>query len=116
VATRLPLNCLIVAFWLWLASLGGRRRRYLWFRRSYPFRGALPHSGIGEGIAWRTFTVVEYIPNKSQLGTRNNLVVLFRGRYRVWRFRVESVRRFDHRADALTFAGLHHDRKNHHPR
>lgn len=113
---KLPLNCLIVAAWLWIAALFGRRRRYLWFRRSYAFRGAILHSGIGEASRWRVLTVIEYIPIKSQLGTRNNLLLLFRGRYRVWHLRVESVRRFESGAAAMLFSGLRHDRKNHRSR
>lgn len=109
---RLPLNCLIVALWLWLAGLGGKRRRYGWFRPSYCFRGLVPHSGIAEGVAWRQMTVVEYIPVKAELGTLRNLLVLFHGRYRVWHFRVHSVRRFKDRAAALRYARLHHDGKN----
>ena len=101
---RVPLNCLIVAGWLWLASLGGKSRRYAWTRRSYKFKGAIPHAGVAEAYRWKTMSVIEYIPNKSEFPSMRNFMVLFVGRYRVWRLRVEEVRRFDSKEEALAFA------------
>lgn len=90
--------------WLWLASFGRKSRRYAWIRWSYAFRGFIPHFGVAEGVRWKTLSVVEYIPPKADCGTWRNLVILFRGRYRVWRFRIEAVKRFDTRQEALAFA------------
>lgn len=101
---RVPLNCLIVAGWLWLASLGGKSRRYAWTRRSYKFKGAVPHAGVAEAFAWKTMSVIEYIPNKQEFPSWRNFMVLFFGRYRVWRMRVVAVRRFKTRGEALHFA------------
>ena len=103
-ARRALLNCWLVAMWLWLASLGHRRRRYIFTRLSYAFRGKVPHFGAAEAPRWKLLTVVEFIPIKAEFGTRRNWLVLFRGRYRVWRLRVDAVRRFDSRAEALAFA------------
>lgn len=102
--TRLPLNCLIVAGWFWLASLGGKGRRYVWTRRSYSFHGVIPHGGVAEAVAWKTLSVIEYIPNKQDFPSFRNFLVLFQGRYRVWRLRVEEVGRFNTRQEALRFA------------
>lgn len=101
---RLPLNCLIVAGWLWFASLGGKGRRYVWKRRSYKFKGMIPHAGIAEAFAWKSMSVIEYIPNKQEFPSWRNFLVLFFGRYRVWRLRVVAVRRFRTRNEALQFA------------
>lgn len=101
---RLPLNCLIVAGWLWLASFFSKGRRYVFFRRSYKFKGAIPHSGVSESFAWKTMSVIEYIPNKQEFPSWRNFLVLFFGRYRVWRMRVVAVRRFRTRDEALHYA------------
>lgn len=101
---RLPLNCLIVAGWLWLASLGGKSRRYAFFRRSYKFKGAIPHAGIAEAFTWKTMSVIEYIPNKQEFPSARNFLILFFGQYRVWRMRVVAVRRFRTRNEALHYA------------
>jgi len=101
---RLPLNGLIVAAWLWLAGFKSKGRRYVWKRRSYKFKGAVPHAGIAEAFAWKTISVIEYIPNKQEFPSWRNFLVLFIGRYRVWRLRVVSVRRFRTKAEALQFA------------
>ena len=49
-------------------------------------------------------SVMEYIPNKAEFPSMRNFMVLFVGRYRVWRLRVEEVRRFDSKEEALAFA------------
>ena len=91
-------NCWIVAMWLWLA---GGMRGYAWIRRSFAFRRMLPHFGTGEAIGWRHVRIVEYVPPKSRLWSRENVLVLFRGEYRVWHLRAVSVRRYDSMAAAL---------------
>lgn len=103
-AFRYPLNCLIVAGWLWLTSFGGRGRRYIWNRRSYKFKGAILHGGVAEAFVWKTLSVIEYVPNHHDFGTWRNILVLFFGRYRVWRLRVIEVRRFQTKDEALNFA------------
>ena len=101
---RVPLNCLIVAGWLWLSSLGGKGRRYVFFRRSYKFKGAIPHAGVAEAFALKTMSVIEYIPNKAEFPSWRNFMVLFVGQYRVWKMRPVAVRRFRTRQAALNFA------------
>ena len=101
---RLPLNCLIVAAWLWLAGFKSKGRRYVWKRRSYRFKGAVPHAGIAEAFSWKTISVIEYIPNKHEFPSWRNFLILFVGRYRVWKLRPVSVRRFKTRREALSFA------------
>lgn len=85
------LNCWIVAIWLWAASHG---RALLWMRRSLHFRGLIPHSGVAQHGGWRRLLLTEYIPYKARLWTRDNLVLLFRGRYRVWEFRAVRCHSF----------------------
>jgi hypothetical protein len=85
------LNCWLVALWLWLASRG---RAYLWVRRSLHFGGWMAHFGTAHPAGRRGLYVVEYVPPKSRLWSRDNFVLLFRGRYRVWHFRAGNVRSF----------------------
>lgn len=91
------LNCWIVAAWLWLLSRG---RALMWMRRSLHFKGWIPHSGTIHHAGWRRMRMVEYIPRHSRLWSRDNMLILFRGRYRVWELRVVRVRSF-RTADAL---------------
>lgn len=70
-------------------------RGYWWTRRSLHFGGLIPHSGVAYQGRFRHLLVMEYIPPKSKLGTVENVIVLFFGRYRVWEFRAVCVRRFD---------------------
>jgi hypothetical protein len=85
---RKPLNCLIVALWIWLSAWC---KPYFWTRRSTSFHGLILHFGIAEKTQWKTLRVIEYIPYKSRLWTRDNMLLLFRGRYRVWEFRAKHV-------------------------
>ncbi len=85
------LNCFIVAMWIWGAS---RFRSYLWTRRSLHFAGLIPHFGTAEFGGWKRIFVREYVPHKSRVWTRDNLVILFRGRHRVWELRPVRVRHF----------------------
>lgn len=80
--------------------------RYLWFRQSTSFKGVILHAGIAQGINWKTLVVVERVPIKKELGTLRNFLVLFRGRYRVWRFRLNGVRHFDTIEEAMEYAGI----------
>lgn len=100
------LNCWIVALHLWLTSLFSKARRYFFFRQSYSFEGVILHAGVAQGVNWKTLTVVELVPNKSEFGTLQNFLLLFRGRYRVWELRAVKARRFDSLDDALAFANF----------
>ena len=82
---------------LWLASRG---REYSIVRRSRHFSGLLPHFLYGSRAGWRYIKVIEYIPPKNQLW-RHDFVLCFPGSYRVWHFRVESVRRWATKEQAL---------------
>lgn len=64
------------------------------------------HAGIAQSINWKTLVVVEAIPVKKELGTRRNMLVLFRCRHRVWRFRLNTVKHFDTLEEAMEFAGI----------
>lgn len=97
---RLPLNCLIVALWLWFRSRG---RAYLWVRRSLHFAGLVPHAGTAHVIGRRGLAVVEYVPPKNDLWTRKNMLVLFDGTYRVWEMRPVAVHRFKTMAEVTAW-------------
>ncbi len=84
------LNCLIVAALLWVATL--KYKTYLFTRRSLHFRGLIPHAGVASSQRYRRLVVVEYVPPKSRLWSRDNFLLLFRGRYRVWEFRAVRSR------------------------
>lgn len=86
-------NCILVALRLWLAV---RARAYLWIRRSLHFKGLVPHLGVAFPVR-RGLVVVEYIPPKSRLWTRDNFLLAFKGVFRVWRYELVEVRRFKHR-------------------
>jgi hypothetical protein len=88
---RVPLNCWIVAIWFWVVS---RFRGYCWSRRSLHFKGLVPHAGVGFIGGYREVFIVEYVPPKARIWTMDNLLVLFFGRYRVWRLRAVSSTRF----------------------
>lgn len=85
------LNCWVVSLWLWWQSRG---RALIWMRRSLHFRGWIPHSGTVHHGGWRRISMVEYIPYHSKVWSKDNIVVLFSGRYRVWEMRVHRCRSF----------------------
>lgn len=85
----MPLNCWLVAMWIWVAS---RMRALVWTRRSLHFGGLVPHFGTAHRSGWRRGFVVEYIPPKGALWSRRNVLVLFDGRYRVWELRAVRCR------------------------
>ncbi len=92
------LNCLIVAALLWVATL--KHKTYIFTRRSLHFRGLIPHAGVASSQRYRRLVVVEYVPPKSRLWSRDNFQLLFRGRYRVWEFRAVRCRTADSLEDA----------------
>lgn len=94
---RPPLNCWLVALWLWFASRG---RALIWMRRSQHFSGLIPHSGTAHHGGWRRMYLVEYIPLQAERRGWRSFGVLFRGRYRVWEFRAVRVRSFTTMSEA----------------
>lgn len=97
-SVRLRLNCWVVAMWLWLSGLG---RQYIWIRRSHAFGGLIPHFGYAGRAGWRQIKVIEYIPPPKRRWSRDDFVLGFTGSYRVWHFRLLSVRRHTSMAQAL---------------
>lgn len=95
---KIPLNCWVVAMWIWLVS---HMRAYVWTRRSLSFRGLVPHFGTAHHGGFRRGVVIEYVPPKRELGSMRNMLVLFDGSYRVWEFRAVRVRRFRTLAEAM---------------
>lgn len=95
---RIPLNCWLVAMWIWGAS---RMRSYAWTRRSLHFHGLVPHFGTAHHAGFRRGAIIEYIPPKRALWSVRNLLVLFDGSYRVWEFRAVRVRRFRSLKEAM---------------
>lgn len=92
-----PLNCVVVALWVWAIS---RFRAALWTRRSTSFLGLVPHMGTAHRVGFRDFVTLEYTPVKSELGTWRNLLIFFRGRYRVNRWRCIEGKQFHTLAEA----------------
>lgn len=86
VRTYKRLNCLIVALRFWFASRG---RSIFGVRRSEGLGGMVPHAlVIRERGAW--LTVVDYVPRKRKASFfgHGDFALLFRGRYRVRRYRL----------------------------
>ena len=80
------LNCLIVALRFWFSSRG---RSIFGVRRSEGLGGLVPHAlVIRQRGAW--LTVVDYVPRrrKASFFGRGDFALLFRGRYRVRRYRL----------------------------
>lgn len=100
---RYRLNCWIVAAFIFLFDFRSYRK-YLWARRSYSFKGAIPHAGNAFGAGWRKLVAIEAIPPKPKLWTPENFLVLFVPRYRVWVLRVVEVKHFATYQAAKTFA------------
>jgi len=85
-------NCWFVAIYLWMKS---RCKFALFTRRSYSFKGVVPHSGVIQHIKGRVFVVIEYKPPLNELWTWRNLLILFSGKYKVTTCRAESVKHFE---------------------
>lgn len=96
------LNCWLVALRLWKQSRG---RALIWMRRSLHFKGVIPHSGTMHHAGWRQVRMVEYIPYHAKVWSRDNLVFLFRGRYRVWDLRVVGRKSFETREEMEAYLG-----------
>lgn len=96
-------NCLLVAALLWLSS---RCREYAIMRRSRAFFGLIPHFLYGARSGWRYVRVIEYIPPKN-MRWRSDYVILYPGTYRVLHLRVQAIRRWATKEQAL--ADYYHD-------
>lgn len=87
---RLPLNCLIVALWLWGIT---HAKSWLTVRRSISFRGMIPHFGVvKEKDGYLTF--IEYIPRQRKSALSSSVgqsFVLFDGMYKVRKFKQIGV-------------------------
>lgn len=87
----MKVNCLVTAVLDWLRT---RLRSYFWVRRSFSFKGLVVHTGTARKRSFRSVAVLEYIPIKSTLWTRRNMLFWFDGAYRVWVLKPVEVRRF----------------------
>lgn len=96
--SRVMLNCWLVAMWLWLI---GHCRQYAWVRRSHSFGGLIPHFGIAESRGWKMLRVIEYVPPKRKLWSRDNWLIGFRGTYRVYHFRLIGIARHESKEQAM---------------
>lgn len=72
-----------------------RRSHVLWF---------VPHFIATLPCRWRHFFAVEFVPPRRRRWTRDDFVLLFRGRYRVTEYRAISVQWFNSRADVMAWA------------
>lgn len=86
---RLPLNCLLVAAWLWGMSRG---RSWMSIRRSVSFRGLIPHFGVVREHG-PSITMIEYIPRRRKHSKDGDgqCFCLFDGLFRVREFRQTGV-------------------------
>ncbi len=99
-------NCWIVAMMVWWMTratcpVGIRRSRPFWF---------IPHFVATMPGRWRSFYSVEVIPPRRMRWTRNDFVLLFRGKYRVVEYRAIIVRRFNTREEAYSWMGENNGR------
>lgn len=92
-------NCIIVAVVVWLRAW--RIKPYIFVRRSFSFRGVVPHSGAVIPIGFRRLAVIETCPPKSKLWSARNLLVVFEPSYRVWIVQPVSVQRYQTLSAAL---------------
>ena len=94
------LNCWLVAMWFWGHALAACP---VAVRRSHVF-ALVPHFVATLPGRWRHFLAVEFIPPRRRRWTRDDFVLLFRGRYRVTEYRAVSVQWFDSRAEVMAWA------------
>lgn len=85
-------NCIIVAVVIWLRAW--RIKPYIFVRRSFSFRGVVPHSGAVIPIGFRRLAVIEACPPKADLWSARNMLVFFEPSYRVWIVTPISVERY----------------------
>lgn len=95
---RLPLNCWLVAMWIWLRANG---RPWAAVRRSRSLRGAVPHFGVIAPCEDGLY-LLEYIPRRPKLekSGSGDSWPLFHGKYRLARYRLERM------VTGETFAGV----------
>lgn len=92
-------NCWIVAMWVWLHY---RTACPVGIRRSHPF-WFVPHFIATMPGRWRRFFSVEFVPPRRKRWTRDDCVLLFRGRYLVVEYRVVGVHWFDTREELIAW-------------
>lgn len=98
---RLPLNCLLVAAWLWGMS---RARSWLAVKRSVSLWGLVPHFSVVRDHG-RRLTVIEYIPRRRKHAFSDRMgqsFMLFDGLYRVREYRMVGMGTGDTLRDALS--------------
>jgi len=78
--------------WAWLTAHG---KTAVWVRRSRAFKGWFIHFGTMRILRGRILLIEEYVPLKGRRWTRDDLVLCFRGKFRVSVCRVEKIRSFD---------------------
>lgn len=94
------LNCWLVAMWFWCLAFAKhpvavRRSHVFWF---------VPHFIATLPGRWRHFFAVEFIPPRNKRWSRDDFVLLFRGRYRVTEYQAVSVQWFSSRSEVLAWA------------
>lgn len=92
------LNCWLVAMWLWIHSRG---KGGAYVTRSHSFKGLIPHFGFVQILGWRYARVTEYVPPHRRRWSKDDVVLLFKGKYRVTHYRLVAVRRHDTLAAAM---------------
>lgn len=65
--------------YLWAMS---RAKGYAWIRRSKNLKGLIPHFGYAEEML-NHLIVIEYVPPENSRWTKDDMVIVFRGTYRV---------------------------------
>lgn len=100
---RPRLNCWLVAMWLWWTRR--HARNYAWVRRSEAFGGLIPHFGYAELTEDGHLLVIDYIPPKGRLWSKDNFILAFKGSYRATLFHRESSRTFQTLTEATEWAG-----------
>lgn len=86
-------------FWLfWRAKhpVGIRRSRAWWW---------VPHFIVTVPSTWGRFVAVEFVPPRKRRWSRDDMVVIFRGRYRVVEYKVSQVLWFDTKEEVLQWHG-----------
>lgn len=88
-------------FWLyWRAKhpVGVRRSHAWWW---------VPHFIVTVPSRWGSFCAVEYVPPKRRRWSRDDMVILFRGKYRVVEYTVTKVLWFNTKKQVLNWHTNH---------
>ena len=73
-------------------------------RRSEAFGGLIPHFGYAELTEDGHLLVIDYIPPKGRLWSKDNFILAFKGSYRTTLFRRETALMFQSSSEAITWA------------